>query len=67
MLQHALQELERLTVETAQMEEEEKRTVESVERDSGAERKSVGYKSAPANCLIQSRMRQHGEHLTEST
>ncbi|XP_030594000.1 trichohyalin isoform X3 [Archocentrus centrarchus] len=56
---HALQELERLAVETAQMEEE-KRTMESVQRDSKAERKSVGggplqKMRQKESCLLQGR------------
>ncbi|XP_004544671.2 uncharacterized protein si:ch211-102c2.8 isoform X4 [Maylandia zebra] len=59
---HALQELERLTTETAQMEEE-KRTLQSVQRDSRAERKSVGHGSwqlqkmlrQKESCLLQHR------------
>lgn len=44
MSQHALQELERLTAETAQMEKE-KTTLEFVLRDSRTGKDSVRYKT----------------------
>lgn len=44
MSQHALQELEQLTVETAKMEKE-RRTLEFILRDSRAGKDSIRYKS----------------------
>lgn len=44
MSQHAVQELEQLTVETAKMEKE-KRTLESALRDSRAGKDSIRYKT----------------------
>ncbi|XP_022077964.2 trichohyalin isoform X2 [Acanthochromis polyacanthus] len=54
---HALQELERLTTETAQMEKD-KRTLESVLRDSRMEKESV-------SCQIQKLQRQKESFLLE--
>ncbi|XP_054867244.1 early endosome antigen 1 isoform X2 [Amphiprion ocellaris] len=54
---HALQELERLTTETAQMEKD-KRTLESVLRDSRMEKESV-------SCQLQKLQRQKESFLLE--
>lgn len=56
--QHSLQELERLTAETAQMEKE-KRTLETVLSDSRVERDSIRYPNT-LSCNIQSSMHQRG-------